>query len=341
MAPSTTEIRIAAVGDLLLATDPWGRQSPRDPHDVFGAIGPALADADLVIGNLECTLAGTGDLVPTQPRVIATEPLVRGMREAWIGAVSLANNHTFDAHAAGFRRLREVLGEMGVASFGAGETLAEAAAPTFVTVKGMRIALLGAADRRSGPSGFAGPGAGGAAPLDIAALCDRIHDLRHDADHVLVSVHWGEERLPVPSPEQITWAHRLVTAGASLVLGHHPHVVQGMEVYYGGAIAYSLGNFVACEVPYEDGDRITWNRTERTGAIFRATLARGEVRGASLTPTCDDGRTVQADRSAAGARVIARANRRLARGVTPGGYACARFMVRRVRPLLRKLGLGG
>jgi poly-gamma-glutamate synthesis protein (capsule biosynthesis protein) len=158
---------------------------------------------------------------------------------------------------------------------------------------------------------------------------------------VIVSVHWGDERLPMPSPEQISQAHKFVTAGASLVLGHHPHRLQGMELYYGAAVAYSLGNFVASEVPFSDGDRVTWNRVERTGAILRATLAGREVRDVAMVPSYDDGRTIRLDPSGHGDRLIARANRAVSRGVTPGSYAWECFVVKRLRPALRKLSWSG
>jgi len=331
------EVRLAAVGDLLLATDPWGKASPRDPRDVFGPIGATFAECDIVIGNLECTLPGTGEMVTTEPRVFATPDLVRGIREARINVVSLANNHVFDAYDAGFHRLRRTLDEIGVRYFGAGDTPEEAAAPAVMTLGGLRLGFLGAADRRSGPGGFAAQGRGGVAPLDMPDMADRVRRLRREVDHVIVSLHWGDERLPAPSPGQIEVAHRLATAGASLVLGHHPHRIQGMETYCGAAIAYSLGNFVASEVPFTDGDRVTWNRVERTGGVLRATLARGEVRDVAMTASYDDGRAIRADTSGFAGRLIARANRRLARGVTPGSYAWEYFVVTRLSPLLRKL----
>jgi len=341
VAAAAGEVRLAAVGDLLLATDPWGKQSPRDPHDIFATIGADFAGCDLVIGNLECTLPGTGEMVATEPRVFATPDLVRGIREARIGIVSLGNNHAFDAYADGFHNLRRLLDEMGVRYFGAGDTLDESLAPLVVTVRGLRLGLLGAADRRSGPSGFAAPGTGGVAPLDAEDMAERIRRLRREVDHVIVSLHWGDERLAMPSPGQVELAHRLASAGASLIIGHHPHRLQGMEMYYGAAVAYSLGNFVASEVPFTDGDRVTWNRVGRTGGVLRATLVRGEVRGVAMTASYDDGRTIRTDTSGFGDRLIARANRALERGITPGSYAWQCFVVKRIRPILNKLLVRG
>jgi poly-gamma-glutamate synthesis protein (capsule biosynthesis protein) len=330
-------IRLAAIGDLLLAAGPLGADPPREAATIFADVQPLFREADLVVGNLECTLPGSGATVPTEPRVIATEDLVRAVAAAGVTTVSLANNHMFDCLAEGFYRLRRLLDDLGITYFGAGDNLQEAAAPAIVQVRGVRVGFLGAADPRTGPSGFAGPSVPGVAPLKTADLVERIRRLRAEVDHVIVSLHWGEERLSIPSPAQIEQAHALADAGASLVLGHHPHVLQGLEVYRGVPIIYSLGNFVACAVPFSNGDRLTWNRTERTGCVLQAELSPEGTRALSQVPTHDDGRSVEIDRSGFGARHLARVNRALARGVTSARYRREYFWVKTVLPALAHL----
>ena len=342
MRPTTTgvenkSVRLAAVGDLLLAAGPAGRDPPREAAAIFAEVRPLFQEADLIVGNLECTLPGSGATVPTEPRVVATEDLVRAVAAAGVTTVSLANNHMFDCLAEGFHRLRRLLDELGITYFGAGDNLAEAAAPAIVQVRGMRVGFLGAADPRTGPSGFAEPGVPGAAPLKMTNLIDAIRRLRAEVDHVIVSLHWGEERLSIPSPAQVAQAHALAEAGASLVLGHHPHVLQGLEVYRGVPIIYSLGNFVACDVPYTDGDRLIWNRTERTGCVLRVDLGPDGAQGIRQIATYDDGVRVGPDTSGFGDRRIARVNRALARGVTPARYRREYFWVKVLRPALAHL----
>jgi len=325
-------LRLAAVGDFLLTDGQGG--AALAPERLAG-IRPFLEACDLVLGNLECTLPGDEGAVPTEPRVIATPQSIRAALGRTFRVVTLANNHAFDCFASGFRRVKAVLADLGVAHFGAGETLAEAEAPAVLAVGGARVALLGAVDERSGPTPVASADGPGVAPLDVARLADRIAAARADADHVVVSVHWGEERFLIPSPAQVDAARRLVEAGASLVIGHHPHVVQGLETWQGRPIAYSLGNFIANEVPFANGDRVTWTRTGRTGAILTADLsAGGGVAGAALTPTYDSGSRIETDRSGFGDRRIARANRALARGITLGRYRREYFLVKTVRPAL-------
>ena len=105
-------------------------------------------------------------------------------------------------------------------------------------------------------------------------LVRQIQELRQHVDHVIVSLHWGEERFLIPSPVQVEQAHALADAGASMVLGHHPHVLQGLEVYRGVPIIYSLGNFVADEVHFTNGDAVRWDRVGQTGCILRADFTK-------------------------------------------------------------------
>ncbi|MCX5676520.1 MAG: CapA family protein [Planctomycetota bacterium] len=342
MRPMTTAvenkgIRLAAVGDLLLAAGPAGTDPPREAAAIFADVQPLFRETDLVVGNLECTLPGNGATVPTEPRVVATEDLVRAVAAAGITTVSLANNHMFDCLAEGFHRLRRLLDELGIAYFGAGDNLREAAAPAIVQIRGARVGFLGAADPRTGPSGFAETGVPGVAPLKMTNLIDDIRRLRAEVDHVIVSLHWGEERLSIPSPAQVEQAHALVDAGASLVLGHHPHVLQGLEVYRGVPVIYSLGNFVACDVPFSDGDRLAWNRTERTGCVLRVDLGPDGTQCVGQIATYDDGVRVGPDTSGFGDRRIAKVNGVLARGVTSARYRREFFWVKTVLPILAHL----
>jgi poly-gamma-glutamate synthesis protein (capsule biosynthesis protein) len=95
-------------------------------------------------------------------------------------------------------------------------------------------------------------------------------------DYVVVSLHWGEEFVPRPSAGEVALGRSIIDAGASLVIGHHPHVLRPVELYGAGVIAYSLGNFAADMV---------WQRRLREGALVRCTLAAGGVTDVEVTPT--------------------------------------------------------
>jgi len=329
----STGLRFAAVGDLLLAAGHAGRGAA----EALARLRRELGDCDILLGNLECTMPGDGETVPTEPRVIASPEMVHGLGDIGFHVVSLANNHMFDCLEEGFLRLRDELDAMGIAWFGAGLSLEEAAAPAIVEAKGVRLAFLGFADQRSGARHFASEDHWGVAPLQMEAILDRIRGLKRDVDHVIVSPHWGEERLLIPAPRQIDQARAFVDAGASMVLGHHPHVIQGLEVHAGAPIVYSLGNFIANEVPYANGDVLRWNRAERIGCLLTATFTHDAVEDVRQQPTFDSGKEVAAETTGFGGRRIDKANRALNRGVSLGRYRWEHFWVRTVRPTIDHL----
>jgi poly-gamma-glutamate capsule biosynthesis protein CapA/YwtB (metallophosphatase superfamily) len=330
-------VRLAAVGDLLLCKSREAVSRLRDPALISPELHGILADCDVVFANLEFTLSGDGRHVRTEPRVVGEAEFARWVAAAGFNVLTLANNHAFDCLDSGFQELRVLLGELGLQHFGAGMNLQEAAAPALVEVNGLRLAFLAAVDERSGPYRFAANGQWGVAPLDMDRLVRQIGNLRSQVNHVLVSVHWGEERFLVPSPLQIEQAHALVEAGASMVLGHHPHVLQGLEMHRGAPIIYSLGNFVADDVPFANGDRIRWSRTERTGCILLAELNESEVVGVRQIPTTDTGRLAEQDASGFGAGRIERVNRAVARGVSPARYRREHLWVKTIKPILNHL----
>ena len=330
-------VRFAAAGDILLASPAPGASASSYSDSIYGDVKDLFADCDVVLGNLECTLPGVGETVPTEPRVIATPELVRTVKPAGFNVLTLANNHAFDCLAAGFHHVRGLLDELGIAHFGAGDNLEEASRPAVLEANGIRIAFLAAVGRRTGAAHVATTDHWGVAPMDVDRLADDIRRLRDEVHHVILSLHWGEERFLIPSPEQVEQAHRLADAGASMIIGHHPHVIQGMEVYRGVPIIYSLGNLVACEVPYSDGDTLTWNRKERTGCLLLAELTLKDVRHVHQVPAFDSGQSVSIDRTGFGRGLITRANRALSRGVTLGRYRREHLWVKTLKPALRHL----
>lgn len=332
---SSTTIRIAAVGDLLLTSEP-DAASGRGLEALSDEIRQLFASCDVVLANLECTLPATAT-VATEPRVFTSETQLRSIRRAGINLVSLANNHAFDALDEGFRQLTGQLKRQQLACFGAGMHLTEAERAAVVTVNGIRLAFIGQVDVSSGMHRFAGAMNSGVAPLAAEDLCRRIQSLRQEVDHIIVSPHWGEERFRFPSPQQILQGRSFIEAGASLVLGHHPHVLQGMELYRHAPIIYSLGNFLANPVYWDNGDHLTWSRFERTGCILLAELTRDGIRSVEQIPTFDDGTAIHIERSGWGERCLAGANRMLATGVSPARYRREAFRVRTLRPLLAQL----
>jgi len=288
------------------------------------------------LANLECTLPGE-ELVDTEPRVFTSEAQALGLAKAGINVVSLGNNHAFDAGDEGFRRLIALLDKQNVNWFGAGLTLSDANRPCIMNINGFRIAIIGAVDTSSGTYRFAGPASSGVPPLDCESLCKKIKDLRGYADHIIISPHWGHERFRFPSPEQIKQAHAFIDAGASMVLGHHPHVIQGMELHHEHPILYSLGNFIANHVYWDSGDFLTWNRFERTGCVFLAELDKNGIRGMKQVPVFDNCKIIDIDTTGQGERHLRTANQMLVHAVTLGRYRREAFRVRTLLPIFAQL----
>jgi poly-gamma-glutamate synthesis protein (capsule biosynthesis protein) len=176
-------------------------------------------------------------------------PAAKALAEFGFDALCLANNHTFDHGDMGHVDTRAVLEKHGVRTFGTGSNLAEAEAGLVVEVGGLRIGLLGLME----PYGryvdkyhyFAGAGHEGVAPLTEEVASRAIRAMRKRADTVVVYVHWGENYAAVTEGQR-RWARKLVNWGADVVVGHHSHVAQAVEMIDGVPVLYSLGNFAFC-----------------------------------------------------------------------------------------------
>ncbi|NOQ52229.1 MAG: CapA family protein [Desulfuromonadaceae bacterium] len=329
-------VRLAAVGDLLLTTKLGATSPGRGLEALSDEIQELFASCDIVLANLECTLTGR-KVVPTEPRVFTTEAQIRTLQDAGINVVTLGNNHTFDSFDEEFQHTIDILEHLDIKWCGAGFSLNEAYKPVIVKANGVSIAIIGMVDASSGMKRFAEESTSGVAPLEMNQLCRHISTLRTQVDHIVIAPHWGEERFRFPSPQQIEQAHAFADSGASLIVGHHPHVLQGMENYQDATITYSLGNFFANHVYWDNGEFLTWNRFERTGCILLAELDRTGIHNVQQIPIFDDGTTIRIEKSGWGDRCLDKANHLLARGITPTRYRRETFRIKALRPILSHL----
>jgi len=245
--PKAPVITVAAVGDILLGGQAEKLSAQAGAGAPFAAVKTLLTEADIAIGNLECPLSGGGRPAEKTYTFRAPTQAVEDLQAAGINIVCLANNHSLDYGRAALQDTLQALEQGGLEWVGAGENLTQARqAKYFVFSEGKaktRIALLAFSNML--PMDFyAGNNRGGTTPAlaefikqDISAACKK-------ADFVIVSFHWGKELSDRPTAGQRTLAHLAIDSGADLVLGHHPHVLQGVENYQSGIISYSLGNFV-------------------------------------------------------------------------------------------------
>jgi len=241
--PEDPSASLVAVGDVMLARRVGRKIAKRGLAWPFEKVADTIREADLAFCNLECPLSAKGIKV-NKPICFKADPAnVQCLADAGFDIVSLANNHSLDCGRSGLLETMHYLEKFGIQAAGAGETLKAAAEPTIVEVNSLRIAFL--ARNALYPEGiWFRADAPSAAPLDESTIEQEIGAARAHADVVVVSLHWGVEYRLQPQKGQVALARKIIDAGASLVLGHHPHVIQPLEEYHGGLIAYSLGNFV-------------------------------------------------------------------------------------------------
>jgi len=219
----------------------------RDPEAVYGDLLPALRAADLRIVNCECALTRARKPVWKSGAVFKGSPSHGAALEAVpFEAATLANNHVFDYGLSGFRETLDVLHRRGVRTVGAGMTLDEAVAPLTLTVKGSRTTIVNFSEGEDLTASTGGPGVCG---WEIGRLAAAVRRAKRRGDFVIAIGHAGLEYIPFPPPYVVKAFRALSDAGADCVIGHHPHVPQGLETRRGRLIAYSLGNFAFFQPP--------------------------------------------------------------------------------------------
>lgn len=274
---ASQKVTLHFIGDVQFSGKVEQRLEKNGYNFPYQYLGNLFRKDDLTIANLETpvTAGGVGALNKTYVYKSSPKALT-ALATAGIDTVNLANNHILDQGTVGLLDTLKNLDEQGIAYAGAGRNAKEAYAPHYFERKGIKIALLGVTrviPKANWNAGAKQPGVAGA--YDSTAIVKSIREARMRADLVIVIAHWGKERATALEPHQTELAHAFIDAGADLVIGGHPHVLQGMEQYKGKWIAYSTGNFIFSKstVP------ATWDT-----AIFQATCTRSRVCDMKLTP---------------------------------------------------------
>lgn len=238
-------VTLSFVGDVLLGSTVNLLLEEHGYDYPYRHMKSILSRSDFTMANLETPITDRGEPVEKLYAYRSDPKVLPAFKEAGFDIVNLANNHILDYHVVGlvdtFRHLREA----GIHYVGAGENADEAFTPVIVEKNGIRVAVLGFS--RVVPDGWwkADDNRPGVAPTyNYTRPVRAIQEAAEQADLVVVLAHWGDEREDEPNEHQIELARRYVDAGADLVIGSHPHVLQGLEHYNGKWIAYSLGNFI-------------------------------------------------------------------------------------------------
>jgi poly-gamma-glutamate synthesis protein (capsule biosynthesis protein) len=238
---------------------------------LFSDVSDVFEKADFGFVNLETPVAPAHSKGSKPFMFDAPVALLDGLKASGIKIVSFANNHVMDQGWAGFTETREHLRAEGLLFAGSGDTVAQQWQPVITEANGIKVGWLGMTRWLNGNRNpenpdqphvnfFPYPGESGGAPgADEAQVLDAVKAARAQCDFLVVSIHWGIEYAPAPRPEDMDMAHKMLEAGASVVVGHHPHVLQAVETYRtqdgrNTVIFYSLGNFLSNQSrTYVDG----------------------------------------------------------------------------------------
>ena len=238
-------ITIVFTGDVLLDRGVKPVIEKNSVKDLFRGVSHHFLNADFVVINLECPITDTATPVNKKYIFRADSKCADGLKQAGVTHCALANNHTMDQGRQGLQSTVHHLESVGIATMGYGLTLKERIAPTLIHKNGINVALFNSCPMRveNWQNIENTPDINQA---DCSTIAKEIRNFKDQhADYYVVAIlHWGTEFISTPSLTQRYSAAELVSAGADLIIGHHPHVVQKMEYINGKPVFYSLGNFV-------------------------------------------------------------------------------------------------
>lgn len=282
---------LAAVGDVLphssvlnsaRAADRRGENGASQNNEGFDelllGVREALSGIHVTMANLETPVAPKTGKESRPFQFNAPEVLLAGLRASGFSMVSVANNHVYDQGTKGLSETLEILERSGLDFIGIAKTCEEAYRPRLVEKQGLRVAFLAAAQMFNAEPKKPAPCA---AKLDEKKLLLAAREARAaGAQTVVLSVHWGNEYQTAPRKEEVETAHRLLDGGFDAIIGHHPHVLQPLEIYPAADgrltfVAYSLGNFLSNQARfYAFGIEPAKNGHPRDGAILRFSVVK-------------------------------------------------------------------
>jgi len=277
LPPTSREVSLIAVGDIS-----YSRGVERiikkndDVNYPFLKISDYLDSSDFTFGNLETPIT-PGREIQTYEMVFRSNPgTEQALNQAGFSIVSLANNHTPNFGFIGLENTFNFLDQAGIKYAGAGLNQKQAYEPVLFEFRGIKFSLLAYNDNDVVPPAYeAGEDSPGTAFMSIPDMTVAVGQSKKISDYVIVSMHSGTEYIEQPNDSQINFARAAIDAGADLVIGHHPHVVQTMEKYKGKYIFYSLGNFVFDQ---------PWSRETERGLAIKVYFCKNNINKISFLP---------------------------------------------------------
>lgn len=242
----------------------------------FLKIQDYLRNADLVFGNLETPITSGPEIFDFEIIFRSNPGTEEALKQAGFSILSLANNHTPDFGEKGLKDTFNYLNNAGIKYVGAGGNNQEANQPIYIEKNGIKFAFLAYNDIDVVPSFYeASDNRAGTAFMRIDKMTEVVKEAKQKSDFVIISMHSGNEYTDKPNDSQVNFAHAAIDAGADLVIGHHPHVVQTLEKYKGKFIFYSLGNFIF-DQPFRE--------ETKQGLIVKIYFTKDKIKEISFLP---------------------------------------------------------
>lgn len=234
------------MGDILLDSHVRTLIDQMGTRHILSDVKQVLSSSDVSMANFESPISERGIKENDKLYTFRVKPQnLKVLTEGGINLVALSNNHILDFGAEALLDTFSNLKDNNIRYAGAGENIYAAYAPVYFEIKGVRSAFLSSSHVIPFVAWHAGPNKPGvSSTYDPSRILSEIVKAKSKADIVVVYLHWGEEKSPMPVSYQKNLARMYIDKGADIVIGSHPHVLQGLEFYKGKIIAYSLGNFI-------------------------------------------------------------------------------------------------
>ncbi len=285
------EHNLILVGDIMLSRGVDLMIKERGYLYPFKNIAEIINSAEIAFGNLESPLSKRG-MKGDQIYAFRGNPeSIKGLTYAGFDVLNLANNHSYDYGVKAFMETLKLLQENNIKSIGAGENIKDAREPAVFDLGDLKIAFLGY-DLSPGAI-YAGKKNPGVAKIKSSWIIEDIEKAKKNADLIVVSFHWGIEYDDFPAEYQKSLAHMVIDCGADIVVGHHPHTFQGIELYKGKLIAYSLGNFIFDQKDLKNNQSIILKVTLREKKLIRAEIIPIELVTFPRSPKIAEGKMAQ------------------------------------------------
>ena len=248
---------------------------------------------DIRIANWEAPITRTNDFHPDKNPILAvTEKAAQLINYFPIDALCLSNNHIGDCGEEGVQSTIDFLDDLGIDHFGA--TLQRSPELVIKDIKGLKIGLLAFLGKETNPKISEGSN------IKVNYIEDRmlkaVINAKEVVDILIVNLHWGIEFLKYPSSSQILIAREIVDCGADIILGHHPHRLQGSEIYNGRSILYSMGNFIFDGL--KGKEHIGWPKMSNHSGLYELRIAHdGSTIRKSFVPLSIKGLEISLDKN--------------------------------------------